>query len=222
MNINITSIRIVKNADSFRIAMRTDENIPQYKNYETFFVISEKEYHFLARECMLGLATVYPYFDDGTASIKFYPQGLSVMYYDRRPMEYFYLPMNELVKHIDQLMMMSEGSSIELNSIIEDWKEKYGPKIRLNVEQDVLEKLKKDEELTNASGYLFDRLKKVASNNSDGDLVEVYVSFDPFSRNDSQFSSYSFAVSNGKNVIINGGYIPHKNKNGEYEYSIHT
>lgn len=98
MQIDITSLRVERSSDThIRIAMKKATG--KYVEYETFFCVSIQEWKYV-RACMLGTADVYPYFDDCTYLLKFYPSGMRVAYTDRNEMDYFTFPANELVKPI--------------------------------------------------------------------------------------------------------------------------
>lgn len=237
MNIDITSLRVERSSDThIRIAMKKATG--KYVEYETFFCLNKEEYEY-ARACMLGTAKVYPYFDDATYLLKFYPSGMRVAYTDRNEMDYFTFPANELPKYIDvlfdaELEHNGDNPKYDLTYALEQWQVEYGPNIQVNIEPEVKERMLTDivhPLLKEPAKNLIDDLIQWAGQYSNGNLISVNIVFDnswDVKQHPEIPASYYWWLfdEERKALIFNGGYIAHHYEQRDgmtlYQYSMHT
>jgi len=243
MEINITSLKLERTSeDCIRIAMTQEKG--NYTEYATFFCVSKTEWP-QVRACALGIAEVYPYFDDCTYLLKFFPSGMRVAYTSGREMDYFTFPCNEIVGTIDLMfdhpevldtmsILGDDPKHQDLTPFIPEWKKQYGPNVEVEITDEVKERMLKDivSPLLKIPGKnLIDDLTQWAGTYSNGNLIRVGISFDsPYEAEhfpDQPTSYYWYFWEVDQQVrIYNGGYIAHdisKECDGSlFEYSMHT
>jgi hypothetical protein len=230
MNIDITSLKIERSGDHcVRIAMNKPNT--EYAEYPTFFCISNDEWD-LVKACLEGCTNVYPYFDDCSYGLKFTPQGMRVMYSDRREMSYFTFPANEMVPYIDMIFQSdSRNIAFDLTDDLAKWAETYGPNVQVEMATDVRANLEWDEKSEWLSKIptigLEQDLIRWASQYSSGNLVTVNICFD-HQRKDGRPSDYYWWIADHMGQrIMNGGWIAHcddypAKDDSKYSYSMHT
>ena len=240
MKIDITSIVIEKSSQShIRFALKKATG--EYVDYATFFCINKDEWE-LVKQCMLGTSKVYPYFDDGSYGIKFYPDGMRVMYSDKKDMAYFTWPTVECIPYVEQLWNINVDEHhypeepvcrfVDLTSMIDTWSDIYGPKIDLFIDDEVRTKLLQDEQSPLLSepvrsGGLIAGLTRWAENYSSGNHVHVNIVFDSYKNDPCSPSDYYWWICTPDSKrIVNGGWIAHRydmsDGNKTYRYSMHT
>jgi len=194
-----------------------------------------------ARECLLGVAPFYPYFDDGIHLVKFAPDGMRETYVSERQSEMFYFtfPGKELVQYIDAIVSLAKGipqvnsDKVKLTvprSEIRAWRNTYAPKFEWRFHDSGVYVIKpqgklhldrcdlRAQNLENCCA----RLEQIARNHSDGIPSIINIQFDCAPSVDVP-SNYYFWISAGEKQIINGGIIAHKDASTDsWKYSTHT
>lgn len=242
MDITIKSLKVTRSSDShIRIAIKQDGT--QYEENDSFFCISKTEWKYV-RACMLGIADIYPYFDDGLYLMKFAPSGMRVVHTSGNKDDLFFVfPANELAHFIDYQFdytgsdwrndpdFMTEN---DYTSCIPLWKKEYGPNVIVNVDDEVKQRLAIDiiNPMLKQPGYdLTERLIRWAGQYSNGNPISVNITFDDgynMKHHPEQPTSYYWWIwdENQKVRIVNGGYIAHRYEQEDgtlkFEYSMHT